>query len=119
VVLLGETGKMMKNEGYLMIEDDYIVRMPPKKSYTVHARIKKDKGTPCFAGLIDEVKVTMEICGCGLAKELCCWDELSDEALAEFENLIDESAPPETFWDKLQYWTFDDWIDYLRGAWCG
>jgi hypothetical protein len=80
----------------------------------------------------DEVKDTMEICGCGLAKELCCGDGMSDEslgllaelrlkahvddkALKDFEELVDQSAPPETFWDKLRFWTFDDWKDWLMG----
>jgi len=52
----------------------------------------------------DEVRDTMEICECGLAKEMCCWDELSDEALVGFERLLDESAP----WGH--HWTYDNWV---------
>lgn len=123
-----------------LTEDDHIVRMPPLKSYTVRARIKSvEKGTPRFA-LEDEVMDAMTIQGhafgddeysntCptdvdpdSLYSELRAWDELSDEALRDFERLADQSAPPErgeTFWDRLRNWTFDDWIDYLRCKWCG
>jgi len=63
----------------------------------------------------DEVRDAMELCGCGLAKEMCCWDELSDEALVEFEGLVDESesGQPSTPLDWLRYWAHDDWIDWL------
>jgi len=75
-------------------EDDYIVRMPPLSTYPIRVKIKSvEKGVPRFVGLEDEVKDAMEICGCGLAKEMCCWDEFGDEALAEFERLIDQSTP--------------------------
>lgn len=97
--------------------DDYIVQMPPIREYTVRARVKSvGKATPPVAVLEDEVKDAMEICGCGLAKEMCCWDELSDDALVEFEKLVDESAYGQPHLpDKLRFWTFDDWIDYFMG----
>jgi len=46
-------------------------------------------------GMEDEVKDATEICRRDLAEEMRCWDELSDEALVEFERLLDDSAPPQ------------------------
>ena len=108
------------------LSDDYIVRMPPVREYTVRAKIKSiEKGVPRFAGLEDEVMDAMEICR---------WDELSDEALEnfegllaelrlkayvgnealeEFEELIRESEPPVDY--ELSDCTVDGWTDWLIG----
>lgn len=125
------------------LSDDYIVRMPPVREYTVRAKIKSiEKGVPRF--------VEDECLGCRYGSCNTCpplnvefkdWDELSDEALEtllvehgdkkllaefrlkahvggealkDFEELVDQSAPPETFWDRLKYWTVDFW-DWFMG----
>jgi len=95
--------------GFGFFYDD-IVRLPPLHSYPVRVKYL-GKGTPCFVGLEDEVMDAMEVCE---------WDELSDEALEnllaelrlkagvgdeafkDFEELVDQSAPPVTFFDKIR-----------------
>jgi len=32
-----------------------------------------------------------------------------------FEDLVDQSAAPAMFLDKIRYWTLDDWKDWLMG----
>ena len=92
-----------------LVVDDYIVRMPPVRAYTVRVKVKSvEKAIPPVVVLEDEMKDAMEICGHDFA------NELSDEALVEFERLIDQSAPP-AVWVETLYWTLDDWIDWLMG----
>ena len=112
-----------EDEGVVLMEDEYIVRMPPIREYKI--RIKGgnvEKASPPNLVVEDEVMDAMEICG---------WDELSDEAWEGFEKLAEESAPkllldqtdlssefitpPTTLLDKIRYWSFDDWIDWLMG----
>ena len=42
------------------------------------------------------------------------WDLAANNAAAEFENMIDQSAPPALF-GETEFWTFDDWADWLMG----
>ena len=80
---------------------------------------------PVTEGVEDEVRDAMEI---------CAWDELSDDALENFEGLladlrlkahvdeetlngfeelVDQSASPHILAEE--YWTYDDWKDWLMG----
>ncbi len=94
------------NRRSCLIEDDYIVRMPPLRG--AHEDWKSGKATPPNPVMEDEVVDAMEICesdecfGCrygscdtcpplvGLYTEFKAWDELSDEAPGNFEGLLAE-----------------------------